>query len=636
MNKNYPLLDSIKELKDFKKLPETDYPELIKEIREFIIEVVSKNGGHLASNLGVVELTIALHSVFTSPEDKIIWDVGHQCYTHKILTGRKDLFHTLRTFRGISGFPKKSESPHDVFETGHASTSISAGLGMAAARDISGSKGKIVAVIGDGALTGGMALEALNHTGHLGKDIILILNDNNMSISRNVGALSTYLSKLITTRSYQQLNKSAHMAIEKIPVLGKILIHFVQRIKKGMKALLFTTNLFTDFGFEYVGPVDGHNVHELILMLKKIKYLERPVVLHVSTRKGKGYTHAEFNPTQFHGIGAFSIIDGKVEKKNTITYTQAFSEFIVKLAEKDKNVVAISAAMTHGTGLDKFQNTYPGRFFDVGICEQHAVTFAAGLATGGLKPFVAIYSTFMQRAVDQVIHDVALQKLHVVFCMDRAGIVGNDGETHHGIFDIALFRGIPGITLLSPYNIAEMKAALRYAYEADGPVILRYPRGVCPSDSTYTGKPFIRGRGVFLSDRNGDVLLISTGSMVKNAIQAAQLLREENIFCDIYNLRFLKPIDISYLKEITSSYRYVLIIEDGVVENGIGEYIALNLIHISPGTLFDIMGIPDEFIPHGTQKELLSYCGLGADDIADRVKNNLKQKKTFTLVKNTP
>jgi 1-deoxy-D-xylulose-5-phosphate synthase len=636
MKEYYPLLDSIHELKDFKKFPAADYPELIKEIREFIIDVVSKNGGHLASNLGVVELTIALHAVFDSPRDKIIWDVGHQCYTHKILTGRKDLFHTLRTFRGISGFPKKSESPHDVFETGHSSTSISAGLGMVTARDLTGTGGKIVAVIGDGALTGGMALEAMNHAGHMGKDLILILNDNNMSISRNVGALSVYLSKLSATKSYQHLRKSVHTALEKMPVLGKILIHFIQRVKKSMKAFLLETNFFTDFGFEYIGPVDGHNITELIHILKKIKNLGKPVVLHLSTCKGKGYTHAEFNPTQFHGIGAFSIIDGKVEKKDTITYTQAFSETIVKLAENDERVVAISAAMTHGTGLDKFQNTFPDRFFDVGICEQHAVTFAAGLATSGLKPFVAIYSTFMQRAVDQVIHDVALQKLPVVFCMDRAGLVGNDGETHHGIFDIALFRCIPGVTLLAPYNIVEMEAALKYAYEAAGPVILRYPRGVCPSDKKHVQGPFIRGRGVFWGERNGDVLIISVGSILRNVIQASHILCEENIFCDIYNLRFLKPIDIPYLTKITSPYRFIFIIEDGVVEGGIGEFIAMKLTHMSGNTLCETMGIPDEFIPHGAQKELFSYCGLGARDIAARVKSSLKHKKAFTLVKNVP
>ncbi|MBN2441376.1 MAG: 1-deoxy-D-xylulose-5-phosphate synthase [Spirochaetales bacterium] len=634
MKNKYPLLNTIQGLDDFKKLPEKDYPQLVSEIREYIIDVVSKNGGHLASNLGVVELTIALHSVFDSPRDKIIWDVGHQCYTHKILTGRKDLFKTLRTYRGLSGFPKKSESPHDVFETGHSSTSISAGLGMVAAREISGTTNKIVAIIGDGALTGGMALEALNHAGHLGKNLILILNDNNMSISKNVGALSAYLSKLSATRSYQHLRKSIYLAFQKTPILGKVLIELVRRVKKAMKAFLFNTNLFTDFGFEYVGPVDGHNINELIPILKKIKDIESPVVLHVSTCKGKGYSPAEFNPTQFHGIGAFSIIDGKVEKKNTITYTQAFSNIITTLAEKDKKIVAISAAMTHGTGLDTFAKEFPDRFFDVGICEQHAVTFAAGLATSGLIPFIAIYSTFMQRAVDQVIHDVALQKLHVIFCMDRSGLVGNDGETHHGIFDIALFRCIPGITLLSPYNIVDMNAAMMYAYKAQGPVLIRYPRGVCTSDHLIADKPYIPGQGVFVGKRNGEFLLITVGSILGNVIEASRLLQGDNIFCDIYHLRFIKPIDFSFLSLIADSYKHIFIIEDGVLNGGVGEHIEHRLSRQNPDLLFELIGIPDEFITHGSQEQLLKYCGLSPLDIARKVKENLKQYKSFTLVKN--
>ena len=503
------ILEAVNLPEDLKTLSVRDLKKLSGEIRNKIIEVVSANGGHLASNLGVVELTIALHRVFKSPVDKIIWDVGHQCYAHKILTGRKEQFHTVRQSGGLSGFPKRSESIHDPFNTGHSSTSISAGLGMLTGMKIQNIPGKVIAVIGDGSLTGGIAFEALNHAGHLGKELIVVLNDNNMSINANVGALSLYLSRLTTTLFYQTFKRNFDNMVKKIPLVGGFLNDSIARCKKGVKAVFFKDNLFSDLGFEYVGPIDGHNMGQLINVLESVKKISKPVVIHVSTVKGKGYEQAEGDPTFYHGVSPFSLVDGKVEKKSRITYTEAFSSSLIEYAGKDKRIVAITAAMAEGTGLKNFKLKYPDRFFDVGITEQHAVTFAAGLAASGMKPVVAIYSTFMQRAVDQVIHDTALQSLPVIFIVDRAGLIENDGETHQGIFDISLFRSIPNLELLSPYDQADMDRMLEYALKSEKPVMIRFPKDIAP-DPVGESHEVITGKGRFLYKNTSEILLIGT------------------------------------------------------------------------------------------------------------------------------
>ena len=633
MKQELSILNTIDTPFDLQKLPEDKIPLLIKEIRHLIIDVVSNNGGHLASNLGVVELTIALHRVFNSPYDKIIWDVGHQCYTHKIITGRRERFNSLRKFRGLSGFPKRAESPHDVFGTGHASTSISAGLGIVSANKIQEKKGKVVAVIGDGALTGGLALEALNHAGQLGKDLIIVLNDNGLSIGQNVGALSIYMTKLSTTKSYQYLRRRFHDSLEDIPIIGKGLLEFARRIKKSLKAFLFDTNFFADLGFEYVGPIGGHNIQELEHILRNIQKLEKPVVLHVSTLKGKGYSPAEYNPIRFHGIGSFSIVDGKLEQKKGLTFTDVFAKSILEMAKKDNRIVAITAAMTHATGLSDFQKKFPDRFFDLGICEQHAITFAAGLSSQGLKPVVAIYSTFMQRAVDQVIHDVSLQNLPIVICMDRAGLVGNDGETHHGVFDIPLFRPIPNLIFLSPADNRELELMLEYALKSEFPVMIRYPKAKCPLELPSTEKPIINGRGVFIRKKSGNILFISLGGTIPQVLEASILLEAESIICDVYNLRFIKPIDFEYLEDLCSGYRAVIVIEEGLTEGGIGEKIGIHVLRLAYPPLFEHIGIPNEYIEHGSREELLNLYSIEPVKIANIVKNIISESKIFTLLK---
>ncbi len=633
MQREFPILKNIKSPADIKKLSRTQLYRLAAELRDYIIDVVSKNGGHLASNLGVIELTLALHYVFDSPADQIIWDVGHQCYAHKIITGRKDKFPTLRRFKGISGFPKREESRHDVFNTGHSSTSISAAVGMAVARDLRRKGGKVIAVIGDGALTGGMALEALNHAGHLGKDLIIILNDNNMSIGQNVGAMSVYLTELTTTRYYQLFRRTFDGAVRKIPFLGKRLLDYIYRLKRSLKAFLFRANIFADLGFDYVGPVHGHNIHVLITMLKNIRNLGKPVVLHVTTQKGRGYSFAETDPMLFHGVGSFSIVDGKFEKKDTVSFTEAFGETMLSLAQTDELVVAVSAAMTNGTGLTAFEKRYQKRFFDVGICEQHAVTFAAGMAARGLKPVVAIYSTFMQRAADQVIHDVAMQKLPVVFCLDRAGLVGSDGETHHGIFDISLFRPIPNMSILAPASGRELSLMLRYALAQKQPVMIRYPRGNCPVELPAYSAPLESGKGVFAVRQNGTVLLIALGSIIPQALEASRILTTEGIPADVYNLRFIKPLDIDSLAEDIKGYSFVYFLEDGVRSGGIGEHLAARLGDAIRESVFEVLGVPDAFIEQGTREELLRVCGLDASSIAARIKKRVFPRDRFGIIK---
>ncbi len=605
------------------------YPQLLtlaREVRKKIIETVGANGGHLSSNLGVVELTIALHRVFESPRDAIVWDVGHQCYTHKLLTGRYDRFDTLRRKGGVSGFPKRSESVHDMFDTGHSSTSISAALGILTARSILHQDGKVVAVIGDGALSGGMAMEALSHAGHISKDLIVVLNDNRMSINENTGSLSRYLSRLSMTPSYQSFRSLFDKMIARVPVLNRRLTDFVFRFKRGIKGLFYNDNLFVDLGFEYVGPLNGHNIKELESVFRKIKKLHRPVVVHVVTQKGRGYSLAENDPAAFHGIGPFCISDGTVEKFDNPGFTAAFSRSLVSLAGKDERIVAVTAAMAKGTGLGAFQRRFPGRFFDVDIAEQHAVTFAGGLAVAGLKPVVAIYSTFMQRAVDQVITDVALQNASVVFALDRSGAVPDDGETHQGIYDIALFRPVPNVTLLAPASAAELGLCLEWAVAQNSPVMLRYPKAVCPSECDEFTVPLERGRGVLIPCRyaeNARLLFVCTGGLFSEALAASRLLWEKERPADIYNLRFIKPIDTDFFIQTVSRYDAVVCAEDGVLNGGISRYLqALINVHC-PGVRTAAAGFGDAFFSQGKRCEILESAGLSSACLAARMEELL-------------
>ncbi len=628
MNDRYPILSRIDSIDDLKSLPERVLPRLADELRRYIIEVVSRNGGHLASNLGVVELTIALHRVFSSPRDKIVWDVGHQTYAHKILTGRKEAFRHLRQRHGVSGFPKRIESEHDVFETGHASTSISAALGILCAQELREVGGRVIAVIGDGSLTGGIALEALNCAGQLGKRLIIVLNDNNMSINENVGALSVYLTKITATRPYRLFRKTVDGLVRRIPIVGRRLLQGIYRLKRAAKAFFFRNHFFADLGFEYVGPLHGHDIHSLIRVLDNVaENFERPTVVHVSTVKGKGYTHAESAPSRYHGVGAFTVADGKPSGEVRTNFTDVFGEAVLDLAAGDQRIAAVTAAMAAGTGLEPFARAFPDRFYDVGIAEQHAVTFAAGLAVGGLKPVVAVYSTFIQRSVDQVIHDVALQKLPVVFALDRAGLVGRDGETHHGVFDVALFRGVPNLAVLAPATAGELRAMLAWALDAGAPAVVRYPRAACAFDHPACDLPLVAGRGVKVLERGGGTLVVAVGSLLAEAVAAAGVLEEEGIPIDVYSPRFLKPIDEAYFQRVAAPYRRVLFVEEGVKAGGVGEYLGCLLAECGAdsggtarGPVFSAAGVPDRFVEQGSRRELLALCGLDAAGIADRVR----------------
>jgi len=617
---NRSILAGISSPDDVKKLTIPESNRLAQEIRKKIIEVVGTNGGHLSSNLGVVELTIALHRVFSSPRDLFVWDVGHQSYTHKLLTGRYDRFPTLRKKDGLSGFPKRSESPHDAFDTGHSSTSISAAFGLLSARRLTGDSGKVIAVIGDGALTGGMALEALSHAGQGKNDLIVILNDNKMSISPNTGALSEYLSRLTMGASYQRFKYRVDSAVRHIPLLGETVARIIHRIKRGVKGILFKDNLFVDLGFEYVGPLNGHNIEELEKVLRDVRALNRPVVVHVLTKKGKGYSLAENDPSAFHGIGPFCISDGKVEKFDTTSFTEAFSRTLVDLAANDPRIAAITAAMAKGTGLAPFQHRYPERFFDVGIAEQHAVTFAGGLAAGGMKPVVAIYSTFMQRAVDQVIHDVALQSLPVVFALDRSGAVPDDGETHQGIFDIALFRSIPGISILTPASVCEMRLMLSWALAQDTPVMLRYPKGACPTEQDAFSLPLVESRGVFTHQDGSDTVIVATGGIYPEVHEASNMLARQGNPVDSYVLRFVKPLDAAFFVAAMKPYQNVVLVEDAVETGGIAEHLASLLSTELPECKVATLAFDEIFYPQGTRAEILASAGLSSAHIADAVR----------------
>lgn len=609
------ILDNYKDINDIKIMSIKEKEQLAEEIRLFLIDKVSKTGGHLASNLGVVELTLSLFDVLDLDKDKLIWDVGHQAYVHKILTGRKDKFETLRQFGGLSGFPKGSESIYDFFETGHSSTSISAALGMARARDLKNEKSEVVAVIGDGALTGGMALEALNDVGYRKTKLIVILNDNQMSIGKNVGGLSTYLSKLRIDPKYNKLKEEIENTIKKIPNIGKGMAKYLERIKNGIKQMVVPGMFFEEMGIKYLGPIDGHNIKELTEVLGRAKNIKGPVILHVITKKGKGYEFAEKNPGKFHGPGPFHCDSGELCFTSCDTYSKAFGNEIVEIAEKDVNVVGITAAMKDGTGFSKFADKFPNRFFDVGIAEQHAVTLAAGMAKAGLKPIFSVYSTFLQRAYDQTLHDICIQKLPVIICIDRAGIVGEDGETHQGVFDLSYLTHMPNITVMAPKCIPELKYMLRWAVKQNYPIAIRYPRGGDNSGlSLEPVKNFNLGTWEVLHGE-GKIALIAQGKMVQHALLAREKLVENGINVRVINACFVKPLDKKMLKSLVDEQVTLVTIEDNVIRGGLGSYILEYVNSLNNKVKVLNLGFKDEFIPHGKTDILYKLHGLDPDGI---------------------
>ena len=621
------MLEKINNDEDLKKLDLQEKSILAQEIRKYIIEIVSKTGGHLASNLGIVELTIALHSVFDLSKDKIVWDVGHQTYVHKIFSGRKEKLKTLRQLDGIAGFPKTSESEEDCFNTGHSSTSISAAMGMAKARDIKGEDNSVVAVIGDGALTGGMALEALNHVGSSKTKMIVILNDNEMSISKNIGGINMFLSKLRARKTYTISNKHGRKIIEKIPLIGNFIVKVVTKTKRSIKQLIIPKMYFEDIGFKYLGPVDGHNIEDLEFLLSKAKELDEPVLIHVLTKKGKGYKPAEENPDKFHGTSAFDIETGKPLKAKSKDYSKAFGEKLVELAEKNEKIVAITAAMKDGTGLTEFANKYPKRYFDVGIAEQHALTFAAGLAKEGMIPFIPIYSSFYQRGYDQVIHDICIQNLPVIMCVDRAGIVGNDGETHQGLLDLAFFKLIPNIVIMAPKDFEELKQMMEYAIELKKPVVIRYPRGG-ESGIKYEKHQEIKYGQSEILKTGKDVTILGIGKTVSTAMQVAKELEKDEINAEVINARFLKPLDKNKILKSIFKTRFIVTIEDGTIVGGLGSSIKELLIdkkakHI----MFKSFAYPDEFIKHGSVQELEELYNMDVKSITKYIKKEKISKK---------
>ena len=627
------MLEKINSPEDLKTLSIVEKTKLAEEIRKYILEVVSENGGHLASNLGVVELTIALHSIFNVPEDRIVWDVGHQTYVHKILTGRKEQLKTLRKLNGIAGFPKTKESETDCFNTGHSSTSISVALGMARARDIEGKNNAVIAVIGDGALTGGMAIEALNDAGYSKSKITVILNDNEMSISKNVGGLNMFLSKLRTKKLYTKSNISAKKIILKVPVVGKPFVKLVQRAKRSIKQLIIPKMFFEDIGFTYLGPVDGHNIQELENILRLSKQVDAPVLIHVLTKKGKGYEIAEKNPDKFHATSPFDIETGKSKKEKSKDYSKVFGEKLIELAENNDKIVAITASMKDGTGLTEFQKKFPKRFFDIGIAEQHAVGLAAGMAKAGMIPVVPIYSSFYQRAYDQVIHDVAIQNLHVVMCVDRAGVVGADGETHQGVFDMAFFRLVPNLTIMAPKNFKELENMLELAVSMDSPVVIRYPRGGEEKQPLEDVKPLEIGKAEILKSGK-DITIVAIGKMVAKAMKVADILSKENIQAEVINARFLKPLDKETIISSLLKTKNLITIEDGTIIGGLAS--AVNEIIVSRMDLRNVnlknYAYPDMYIQHGSVEELEKIYGLDIESIAEGAKDILSENRNANKV----
>ena len=596
------MLEKINSPEDIKKLNIEEKKQLAEEIRKYIIEVVAENGGHLASNLGVVELTLALHSTFNTPKDKIVWDVGHQSYTHKIITGRREQFKTLRKLDGLAGFPKTNESEYDSFNTGHSSTSISVALGMARARDLKGENNQVIAVIGDGALTGGMALEALNDAGFSKTHMTVILNDNEMSISKNIGGLNMFLSKLRTKKLYTKSNLSGKKIISKIPVIGKPTVKIVQRLKRSIKQLIIPKMFFEDIGFTYLGPVDGHDIEQLENIMRLSKQVQGPVLIHILTKKGKGYKIAEENPDKFHATAPFDIETGKTKKEKKEDYSKIFGEKLVELAKEDERIVAITASMKDGTGLTKFAKEYPTRFFDIGIAEQHALTMAAGMAKEGMIPFVPIYSSFYQRAYDQVIHDIAMQDLPVIMCVDRAGIVGADGETHQGTLDMAFFRLVPHLTIMAPKDFNELEEMMEFAIKLNKPVVIRYPRGGQDDNVIFEKHQNIAlGKAEILKEGQ-DLSIIAIGKRVADAMKMADKLEEKGIVAEVINARFLKPLDEETIKKSIEKTKNVITLEDGTKINGLGTAIEELIVENNLQDIkFEKQAWPDEFLKQGTE-----------------------------------
>lgn len=621
------MLEKIQKPNDIKKLPADQLPALAEEIREFIIESLSKTGGHLASNLGVVELTIAMHRVFDLPKDKLIWDVGHQSYTHKILTGRKDGFETLRREGGISGFPKRSESDCDVFDTGHSSTSISAGVGYVRARELKKENYSVVSIIGDGALTGGMAYEALNNAASLKSNFIIVLNDNEMSITENVGGMSSYLSGLRTASAYTDFKMDVTKALNRIPGIGPGMVDAMRKTKSSIKQIIIPGMLFEDMGLTYLGPVDGHNIPQLIKTFQEAKRFEGPILVHVLTQKGRGYEPAMRHPARFHGAGPFDVKTGLPVGKSNPTYTDVFSTVMRKMGDRRKDVAAVTAAMMTGVGLKRFFNMFPDRCFDVGIAEEHAVTFAAALSLGGITPVVAIYSSFLQRAYDQIMHDVCMQNLHVVFAIDRAGLVGYDGETHHGIFDLSYLGSMPNMTILAPKNLWELSDMIKFAVDYDGPIAVRYPRG-----EAYTGlkefrAPICLGKSEVIHE-GSRVVLLAVGSMVKMAEEVQKQLKERmDMDAALVNARFVKPIDEELLRSFADTYELVVTLEENVKDGGFGERVLAFAEEEDLPFGVEIIALPDRFIPHGSVSYQMKQVGFTPEDICGRIEEYYRKRE---------
>ena len=620
------MLEKIQKPNDIKKIPADQLPALAEEIREFIIESLSKTGGHLASNLGVVELTIAMHRVFDLPKDKLIWDVGHQSYTHKILTGRKDGFETLRREGGISGFPKRSESDCDVFDTGHSSTSISAGVGYVRARELKKENYSVVSIIGDGALTGGMAYEALNNAASLKSNFIIVLNDNEMSITENVGGMSSYLSGLRTASAYTGFKMDVTKALNRIPGIGPGMVDAMRKTKSSIKQIIIPGMLFEDMGLTYLGPVDGHNIPQLIKTFQEAKRFEGPIMVHVLTQKGRGYEPAMRHPARFHGAGPFDVKTGLPVGKSNPTYTDVFSTVMRKMGDRRKDVAAVTAAMMTGVGLKRFSNMFPDRCFDVGIAEEHAVTFAAALSLGGITPVVAIYSSFLQRAYDQIMHDVCMQNLHVVFAIDRAGLVGYDGETHHGIFDLSYLGSMPNMTILAPKNLWELSDMIKFAVDYDGPIAVRYPRG-----EAYTGlkefrAPICLGKSEVIHE-GSRVALLAVGSMVKMAEEVQKQLKERmDMDAALVNARFVKPIDEELLRSFADTYELVVTLEENVKDGGFGERVLAFAEEEDLPFGVEIIALPDRFIPHGSVSYQMKQVGFTPEDICGRIEEYYRKQ----------
>lgn len=619
------LLETIEKENDIKKIPLEQMPVLAQEIRDFLLESLSKTGGHLASNLGAVELTMALHYVFSLPKDKIIWDVGHQSYAHKILTGRKDGFKNLRQYGGLSGFPKREESPCDAYDTGHSSTSISAGVGYVCASKVSGEEYHVVSVIGDGALTGGMAYEALNNAASLNKNFVIVLNDNKMSISENVGGISSYLSNLRTAESYTDLKSEVKKTLNKVPGIGPVMVQRIHKTKDSIKQLMIPGMFFEDMGIKYLGPVNGHDCGRMIQVFQEAKKVNGPVLVHVQTEKGRGYEPARKHPARFHGTSAFNLEHGiPLKTGGKANYTDIFSTVMLKLADRVPNLVALTAAMPDGTGLKRFRNRFPQRFFDVGIAEEHAVTCAAGMALGGMIPVVAIYSSFLQRAVDQIIEDVCLQNLHVIFAIDRAGLVGSDGETHQGCFDLSYLSMIPNMTVLAPKNKWELSDMLKFAVRYQGPIAIRYPRGEAYDGLEEYREPMVYGKSELIFEGE-ETALLSVGSMVETAVEVREKLKADKINATLVNARFIKPLDTKILDRLALKHKKIVTMEENVKNGGFGMAVSEYMQEYHPEVKVQIIALPDAFITHGNPKLLKAKAGIDADSIYGAIKEAEKR-----------